>query len=246
MVCRPISNGGLGVRNLRVFNRALLGKWLWRYTKEPEALWKTVIASKYGDLGEGWCSREVRGTAGKGLWKYIRRGWEVFQRYTRLHLGTGAKIRFWKDAWCSTSVLLDLFPSLFLIASNKDATVAEVMEVSVSGRNIYWNINFNRAAQDWEMESFAEFYSLLYSVRPNIQQEDELWWHPAGKGVFSARSFYKVLTQEPEIQFPWRKLWRHKAPPKASFFVWAASLGKILTTDNLRKRRIIIADWCCC
>ena len=202
MVCRPISNGGLGVRNLRVFNRALLGKWLWRYTKEPEALWKTMIESKYGDLGEGWCTRVVRGTEGKGLWKYIRRGWEVFQRYTRLHLGTGVKIRFWKDAWCSTSVLLDLFPSLFLIASNKDATVAEVMKVSVSGRNIHWNINFNREAQDWEMESFVEFYSLLYSVRPNIQQEDELWWRPARKWVFSVRSFYKVLTQVPDIQFP--------------------------------------------
>ena len=30
-VCQPLSSGGLGFRNLRVFNRALLGKWLWRY-----------------------------------------------------------------------------------------------------------------------------------------------------------------------------------------------------------------------
>ncbi|KAF5452893.1 hypothetical protein F2P56_021410 [Juglans regia] len=178
-----------------------------------------------------------------GLWKHIRRGWVVFHRHTRLQLGTGSKIGFWKDAWCNNSVLQDLFPSLFLIASTKDATVAEVMEVS--GGNIHWNINFNRAAQDWEMESFVDFYSLLYSIRPNIQQEDGLWWCPARNGVFSVRSFYKVLTQVSEIQFPWKKLWRHKAPPKASFFVWTASLGKILTTDNLRKRRIIIADWCC-
>ena len=27
--------------------------------------------------------------------------------------------------------------------------------------------------------------------------------------------------------------------------MWTAALGKILTTDNLRKKRIIIVDWCC-
>jgi hypothetical protein len=27
-VCFPIFEGGLGIRNLRMFNRALLGKWL--------------------------------------------------------------------------------------------------------------------------------------------------------------------------------------------------------------------------
>ena len=31
---------------------------------------------------------------------------------------------------------------------------------------------------------------------------------------------------------------------EGSFFSWSASLGKILTTDNLRKRRIVVLDWC--
>ena len=35
-----------------------------------------------------------------------------------------------------------------------------------------------------------------------------------------------------------------KVPRNISFFLWAASLGKILTTDNLWKRHLLIVDWC--
>jgi hypothetical protein len=34
-------------------------------------------------------------------------------------------------------------------------------------------------------------------------------------------------------------------PTRVAFFTWTAALGKILTVDNLRKRRVVIVDWCC-
>ena len=30
-----------------------------------------------------------------------------------------------------------------------------------------------------------------------------------------------------------------------AFFVWTAVLGKILTMGNLRKKHIIVTEWCC-
>lgn len=39
--------GCLRVKDLRVFNRALLGKWLWRFGIEEHALWREVIAEKH-------------------------------------------------------------------------------------------------------------------------------------------------------------------------------------------------------
>ena len=35
------------------------------------------------------------------------------------------------------------------------------------------------------------------------------------------------------------------APPRVAFFVWTATLGKILTMDNLRKKNIIVTKSCC-
>ena len=40
--------GGLGIRRFGLFNQALLGKWLWRFGREGNSLWRQVIATKYG------------------------------------------------------------------------------------------------------------------------------------------------------------------------------------------------------
>lgn len=48
-VTTPRDLGGLGIDNIRPKNLALLMKWLWRFEKEPEALWRQVIKSKFGE-----------------------------------------------------------------------------------------------------------------------------------------------------------------------------------------------------
>ena len=63
-VCMPVQNGGLGIRRLRRFNFALLGKWLWRYGTERDAFRRKVIEAKYGDKG-GWL---VYQTGVRDLW----------------------------------------------------------------------------------------------------------------------------------------------------------------------------------
>jgi hypothetical protein len=76
-VCSPISERGLGVRNLLIFNRVFLRKWLWCYVHERKAWWKVVVDAKFGGSWGGWCSNKPHGTYEVGLWKNIRRGWEV-------------------------------------------------------------------------------------------------------------------------------------------------------------------------
>ena len=65
------SLGGRAIRDLRYFNEALLGKWLWTFGYEREALWRRVIRAKYGAEEGDWCSNFVLGSYGVSLWKTI-------------------------------------------------------------------------------------------------------------------------------------------------------------------------------
>ncbi|RVW92358.1 hypothetical protein CK203_032432 [Vitis vinifera] len=48
VVCTNKNKGGLGLRKLALLNKALLGKWIWRYACDKDNLWKQVITTKYG------------------------------------------------------------------------------------------------------------------------------------------------------------------------------------------------------
>jgi len=58
------------------------------------------------------------------------------------------------------------------------------------------------------------------------------------------KSYYKVLSSPIHSFFPWKSIWKVKVPSRVAFFVWTTTLGKILILDNLRKKTIIVMEWC--
>lgn len=67
-----------GLRSILLFNKALLGKWLWRFEVERASFWREILGAKYGVMEGGWCSIKGRGSYGVSLWRYIQRGWSDF------------------------------------------------------------------------------------------------------------------------------------------------------------------------
>uniref|UniRef100_A0A2N9HEY0 Reverse transcriptase domain-containing protein n=1 Tax=Fagus sylvatica TaxID=28930 RepID=A0A2N9HEY0_FAGSY len=120
-ICAPVRYGGLAVRSLLTFNQALLGKWLWRFGVERDALWRRVIAEKFGSVGGGWSTQQAHGSYGMSLWKYISKGWDQFYKFLEFKVGDGSWIPFWSDVWCGGSPLKELFPELYRITRDKEA-----------------------------------------------------------------------------------------------------------------------------
>lgn len=92
-ICKDKEKGGLGIKNLKTFNTALLGKWLWRVKTESQSLWARILREKYGVLGGAescdvrfqsswWRDLKTWKREGMVFWKIgslelLRRGWET-------------------------------------------------------------------------------------------------------------------------------------------------------------------------
>lgn len=97
--------GGLGIRDLKVFNAAALGKWWSRIARKRKGVWRQALEAKYG-VGRvswvHWINREA--SRGFQRWKNICRldgmygvmeGW--LQKEFKLVLGNGELVSFWRD-----------------------------------------------------------------------------------------------------------------------------------------------------
>jgi hypothetical protein len=244
-ICSPLAHGGLGIRPLHLFNRALLGKWLWRFSREDNLLWKWVVVAKYGVEGGGWITKPSRDRHGCGLWKSIMMVWDDFWRYTSFEVGLGSKVLFWHDKWCTELPLKDVYLVLFACSNNKDAFIASLFEEPSAGRSRVWNISFCRDFNDWEMDLVESFFHLLHSHAPISTEADKLSWVLNSFGLFDTHSFCLALRASTALDFSWKNVWRVKAPRRVVFFVWTAAWGRLLTCDNLMRRGFVMAGWCC-
>ena len=119
------------------------------------------------------------------------------------------------------------FPVLYNIALEKDASVAA--NVKFLGEAPQWNVIFTKEVHDWEVDVVTTLFQKLQSVAIQREIQDKLRWILSKKRTFKVKDFFKALSRAEGRGFPWKSVWRTKSPPRATFFVWSAALGKILT-----------------
>ena len=162
-VCVGKEKGGLGLRKLVPLNKALLGKWVWRFANAKEEMWKRVLVAKYGQEELGWRTKKVNGAFGVGVWKEIMKEADWCWDKMNFKVGKGTKIRFWKDPWCGEVELAHRFPQLFNVAAQRSATVGELWDYNSDQGS--WNLRFSRGFNDWELNMVDELLQIIRSQR---------------------------------------------------------------------------------
>ncbi|GMI79579.1 hypothetical protein HRI_001627200 [Hibiscus trionum] len=152
-----MTDGELGIRDLNLQNRALLGKWIWKFSNERDILWKKAICSKYNLDSTSLYPVLSNSPLNSWIWKGIVNSFAyndtmgfALQDNLCIHVRDGKSILFWSDVWISEAPLQIIFLRVFALSINKSGKVLDFgSKINLSW---VWNIVLRRRLFDWEVE----------------------------------------------------------------------------------------------
>ncbi|KAL0001855.1 hypothetical protein SO802_015636 [Lithocarpus litseifolius] len=96
-MCTPKVEGGMGFKDLKAFNLALLAKQGWRLTQNTKSLAYKVLKAKY--FPESNFLEVQIGKKSSYTWRSLMAAKEVLWRGLRWNIGNGRRARIWADRW---------------------------------------------------------------------------------------------------------------------------------------------------
>jgi len=120
-VCLSKEEGGLGVKDLHLFNLFLLSKWVWRCLSDDNVIWLKLIKFRYGSISDKLLNTEGgSGSRMDSIWwrdlcsvgkeKGVESNWLTTSISRRI--GNGEKTSFWKEVWVGEHSLCHEFLEL--------------------------------------------------------------------------------------------------------------------------------------
>ncbi|XVE80966.1 hypothetical protein DITRI_Ditri15bG0024200 [Diplodiscus trichospermus] len=195
-ICNSIDNGRLGIVDLKLKNRALMNRWIWRFGVEKDALWRKVVDAKYDGSEYDLLPNVLNYRNFSSMWKNITKPLMYNDEFTNtfvssmgFSLGNGGMIKFWDVEWISGCILKLSFPHIFALAMNKDGRVKDY------GRFVNnewrWEIALRRGLFGWETQQWNDFYGLIREYEVCTNFDDKLIWKGSPSGSYSVKQFCK-------------------------------------------------------
>ena len=236
VLCKPKSEGGMGFKDLRKFNDAMLAKQVWRLLKDQNSLFFRVFKAKYFPRGSIF---EAQVAGGSYAWQSILKARRVISKGMRWRIGDGKSTSIYNDNWLpgrgSAKVVSPHAPTL------EGAQVAAL----INPDSMTWN-------QNMLQQHFFSFKADRIKSIPLCWkiQDDCLIWLTGGSGEYSVKSGYKILCEDEdsgailssdrsEQDLFWKRIWRLRLPNKIKLFLWQVCSNASPTKENLKRRKIL-------
>lgn len=227
VVCSPKELGGIGVKNLKVQNEALLLKRLFSLFSS-ESSWANWIWKEFDGqsllkslpLGQHWTS----------LQKFL----PELQKLMTVKIGNGSRTSLWHDCWLGILQLANLFPALYSHTTDCHATVKDVLS---RGLMIMFVPRLSEAAN-------AELHSLQAMVADLTLTNDNDVWQNNRSTSLTTKEIYDARFP---VQMPspnWKIIWNCRAPLKVKLFAWLLVRNRLSTRMNLSKKKIVQSASC--
>ncbi|GJM91853.1 hypothetical protein PR202_ga08271 [Eleusine coracana subsp. coracana] len=104
---KPKYLGGLGFRDIELFNLALLTRQAWRILKEPESMSMRVLKSVY--YPDGSFLEVMVGSSPSHVWRTIVDGKDVLTQGIIRRIGSGVTTNIWNQNWLPREGIMKAF-----------------------------------------------------------------------------------------------------------------------------------------
>lgn len=183
LIIKPKDAGGLGIDKVNMVNDALIGKWIWRYHKEPHHLWRRLIDSKYTAHLPGSTPFIYKYISSKSHWFNIVKLENTVGRHMERRVRNGADTYFWYHNWTNGNPLYLQYPRFFQLAADPLISVRDAWNPACSS----WNPFFKCPLFSREVHSWATLSSTWQNATSNSGQ-DIIFWAQESNGFFSIKS----------------------------------------------------------
>lgn len=230
------TRGGLGFRNFRDFNIAMLGKQGWRFIVYPNSLASTVYKAKY--FPETDFMNSSLGHNPSFIWRSIFEAKQVLKEGLRWRVSNGENINILGQPW------LEDAQSPYITSTTQGLEDKKVKSLFCTDR------------KEWDGDIIRDIFNIrdqehiLKTQLYETNNEDVLFWNLEDSGLYFVKSAYRKLqmqkkaTSSTDNEDIWTLLWRVKAPPKTLNMVWRALTGCLPTKSQLISKHVHLTAVC--
>ncbi|XP_071739438.1 uncharacterized protein [Rutidosis leptorrhynchoides] len=220
-VCLPKKEGGLGLKNLKVWNIALISYHVWCVITHKQSLWVRWIHS-YRLSNQSFWEVDVPTTASYG-WKKILGLREVIRPFIIHKIGRGDCTYAWHDIWSDFGHLSGLFSyrEIHQAGFQRLSTVADLW---VSNG---WN---------WPTSWTSRFPMLMNIRPPDMNKEDSVFWRDNHGDLiqFSSQVAWESLRPKAPLVSWFSLIWFPQGVSRQAFIMWLLVKEKLKTQDKLK------------
>lgn len=244
---KPKFLGGLGFRDIELFNIALLAKQAWRILQELDSLSGRMLKAVYFPNNE-FLDAEL-GSSPSRIWRSILDGRECLHKGLIRRIGNGELTEVWNMNWLPN---VGSLRPLRLEQTNQVRWVSEII---------------NHSEARWDVEKINQLFTpmdvdFILSIPLSTRNRPDFWaWNFEKKnGVFTVKSAYRLLVnmKEPGNAFKkndggrsdtrkseeWTNMWQLQVPSKARVFLWRLMKQSLPTKDVLHHRNMADQSIC--
>ena len=217
--------GGLGFKDLQLFNDSMLAKQVWRLLGNEGSLFHRFFKAKFFPSGS---ILDAKVGSGSFAWKSILKGRDVIRKGLRWRVGNGSEIGIYQDNWLPDPHLNRVLSSPEFLGM--DARVSVLMD------------GVNRS---WLYEVIDNLFlpheaKMIKSIPISLVEcEDKIFWPLTANGEYSVKTGYRLLSHLEASDNPsssdisqskqiWNAIWNMNVPNRVkSYFgvlVWMLCL----------------------